>query len=580
MRGGRLGKAARVSKLLTTLGVLLALACPALALPNSVVVSGAGDSPANGTYTPLVGSYATYGGATQYSDGGGYYLTYAFGTWGIYASANTQSNEEYYASGSTTSLPTGAWTASPYGPAPAPTVSVPSPVTVTGSWSPTTITAGSSAQITWSSSDTTSTVEMSSNGPSTIPGFASAAQFAYSGVASITFAAAGSYSMLVVDNGSGSSVSVPLTVTAAGSGSGSTGSGSTGSGSGSTGSGSTGSGSSSTSGQGASAGCLGSPQGCGAGASTFTDNFTAGGYKFSLPTTLPTTSTPSYTPVLLPGDLGIGIPGIGSFTFPTGWWTQIIAFAVQWAQISTGLTGPVLVQGMNTAANSISTNMTATTQAMTASVDSTINAGDNLVIGWINDDTSSMEANLDQQISPLPPLITSSTNSINSQVNTSEKTGVTDFQTMLTALFQYLFVPPLSTQQQFYDLQAKFLNWGPYTFMQSLQVALNPPPGSGNLGDGAVLGVPNLTCNTTGYAIVLPGYTGRGPLGSILPGEWYAASYAGSTGTGPGANTIPFDFTQVTSLPGWPTFRLFEGAAIWVGFCALVMSTLMPKQTL
>jgi hypothetical protein len=228
------------------------------------------------------------------------------------------------------------------------------------------------------------------------------------------------------------------------------------------------------------------------------------------------------------------------------------------ANYTTGLTGPVLVNGMNTAANALSSNIATDTGAMTTSVDNTVtNMGDQV--------TNAINA----QISPLPPLIATSTSNIQNTVTTTEQQSVTDFQGMLTNLGISLFVPPASDQTQLTNTVNQFINWGPYSFIQSCQIAFNPAPGDGTLGDGQIFGVPNYEVNTTGQTIYVASVGGANPAGQnvqiVTPGQWYTSGSA-----------VPFNFSQITNLPGWPTFRLFEGAGVWMGFIALVFRYVTP----
>ena len=74
---------------------------------------------AQGSFVPVTGANATYGGATQYSNGTAF-LTFYNGTWFLGPTANASGTPSYSASGTTTSFPLTGWnTAS--GPSPAPT---------------------------------------------------------------------------------------------------------------------------------------------------------------------------------------------------------------------------------------------------------------------------------------------------------------------------------------------------------------------------------------------------------------------------------------------------------------------------
>ena len=415
------------------------------------------------------------------------------------------------------------------------TVTPAASVSFSGSWS-STLVVGTPATFTYAiTGANANSTWLYSNGTTAIPGLGtvgSPTAEPASGTFTFTPTVAGSYSITEQGAVSGQTYTTGYAMTvAASSGSG----------------GGTGS-------NGASAGCLGSSAGCGSGTSTFTNPFT-----FTIPTTLPTVIPSNFTPVLAPSDLSIGIPGIGSFTFPTGWWTQIISFAVQWANISTGLTGPVLTTAINTSANSITSNL----------------------VGAINASTNSIDA---QIVSALPPLEQSTAaagtqvatatfnagSAVQTQIQNTETRSVTDFQGMLSQLLNDLFAPNAQDDLMFENLEGQFLNWGPYTFVQSIQLALNPPAGDGSLG-GMTLGIPNYQVNAGQTPLYVA--SAGGNVQVVSPGSWYVG------GNGPSAyNTIPFDTTTITNCAGWPIFRAFLGAAVWLAFGSGCLALLTPKQ--
>ena len=72
-----------------------------------------------------------------------------------------------------------------------------------------------------------------------------------------------------------------------------------------------------------------------------------------------------------PGDLKIGIPGIGSISIPTGWITQAFQFATMAANVASGMTGSVLTSCMQYAA--MTTNLAVYNAG--AAVSTAVNSG-------------------------------------------------------------------------------------------------------------------------------------------------------------------------------------------------------------
>ena len=72
--------------------------------------SGAGDAAANGNYVPVTGAYATYNGATQYTNGTDFIAFNNSGYWSLYSAVNVGAIPFYYVSGgSATTFPLTGW---------------------------------------------------------------------------------------------------------------------------------------------------------------------------------------------------------------------------------------------------------------------------------------------------------------------------------------------------------------------------------------------------------------------------------------------------------------------------------------
>jgi len=126
--------------LLAPLLSLLRVPSAYAALASSYVVSGAGNSAYNGTYT----ANGTCSGVTMFSNGS-YWLSY-YPVWQLGPSGGCTPNYAYYNNGgSSTSVPSTGWIVNGGGTAPAPTVNAPvTGPTTTGILSPRSLTLGSS----------------------------------------------------------------------------------------------------------------------------------------------------------------------------------------------------------------------------------------------------------------------------------------------------------------------------------------------------------------------------------------------------------------------------------------------------
>ena len=72
--------------------------------------SGAGTAAANGNYVPVVGAYATYNGATQYTNGTAFLaLGTGANTWNVFPFANAVGAPAYVGGGTSTTFPLSGW---------------------------------------------------------------------------------------------------------------------------------------------------------------------------------------------------------------------------------------------------------------------------------------------------------------------------------------------------------------------------------------------------------------------------------------------------------------------------------------
>ena len=93
-----------------------------MALSNSYIVSGAGDPTANGTYIPVTGANAQYGGATQFTNGTDFLAFSSLNKWAITTAANVTGALSYTSPTATvTNIPLTGWATSA-GTAPVPTL--------------------------------------------------------------------------------------------------------------------------------------------------------------------------------------------------------------------------------------------------------------------------------------------------------------------------------------------------------------------------------------------------------------------------------------------------------------------------
>lgn len=296
--------------------------------------------------------------------------------------------------------------------------------------------------------------------------------------------------------------------------------------------------------------------------------------------TLPTFTIPGMTTPSLPGDLKIGIPGLGSIGIPTNWLTQILTYASMAASVGTGMTGAVLTSGMQYAA--YTTNLAVAGVDVDLKNNTATLHGDAVTMGQTihNEQTLASQINYDMQAKTqgiisstaanTQSVISASALSTQNVITTTEAKSVVDFKGMLSDLLSYLFIPDPSVLDQFKAEQAQFINWGPYSFITSFKTLLAAPAGDGKVG-GVMLGVPALDVNadaSTSYTID----PNTGQISGGQPGfSWYV---------NPNAAPIPFDFKQVTDLPGWAFVRLLLGAGVWVLFVTGVMRVVQPKQVL
>lgn len=291
------------------------------------------------------------------------------------------------------------------------------------------------------------------------------------------------------------------------------------------------------------------------------------------PLTIPTVSLPTISlPTLnlpganAPGDLKIGIPGIGSIGIPSGWLTQLISAAINPASIaqqvatySAAQFNSLAVYNAGAAVTNAVNNGTATLQQInTTTSENTQNA--------INATSSATQGVINSTASATQGVINTTATATQQKIGDTEEKSVIDFKGMLGDLLQYLFIPDPSVLSQFEDEKSQFLDWGPYHLITSFQALLSTPAGDGMVG-GVPIGIPSIDVNaSTGTDIVL------NPDGSFTPVHAPQSYYLASS------TPIPFDLTQVTSLPGWAFVRLILGAGIWITFYCGVTTVLAPKQ--
>lgn len=236
------------------------------------------------------------------------------------------------------------------------------------------------------------------------------------------------------------------------------------------------------------------------------------------------------TPKHDPGGLKIGFGKFGSFTIPSGWWTEIIQFASQAAMEAEGMTGPQIAASMQLQ----------TTQVVT---DADKNA-------------SNTQANADKNTGVIQTTLTSFQTAVHDVVTSTEKTVVSDITSMNTSLFQ----PDPASLQQFQTSQNKLLDWGPYHFIANFQQVLTQP--ANDPTGGLSLPVPSVHVNS-GLALDASGKLAYGQAG-----QWY------DTG-----QKVPIDFSPITKVPLWPFVRGLEGAGVWIAFACALIWYLFPKQT-
>jgi len=524
-----------------TLTIGAAASPPPSSTPGPLYVYGAGTASYNGTYTYL----QQYGGYPVWTLTGSHYNLYFYASvgWVINTNVSGDPPADYQQSGNQTGSSGPAGPTSPVsgglGTGPGPTVSTTPPPTpppasssgapgVSISASPYTIGAGGSSVLHWDTSGATTVTVTGVPNPSA------------TGTVNVSPSQTTIYTVSATNSSGTNSQSVTVTVDASLPGPG-----------------------------GGSAFTPGSPVSSSGGSFSAPTlpgltipGVTLAGFGSLPPLTIPGVSLPpislpglSIPGVTAPGDLKIGIPGIGSIAIPTGWLTQLISAAINPASIAQQLA----------TMNAAQFNSLATYNAG-AAVTSAVNNG-TATLQQINTVASQQtQAVINTTAQVTQATISTTASQTQDTINSAEKASVLDFQGMLLALMQQLFDPDPSVLNQFETEQTKFLDWGPYHFITAFQALLASPPADGTVG-GVALGIPSLDVNTGADAAV-----------TVNPANGVVSYQPGFSWSTTGAAPVPFDFAQVTTLPGWAFVRLLLGGGVWAIFIAGVFKALQPKQ--
>lgn len=247
-----------------------------------------------------------------------------------------------------------------------------------------------------------------------------------------------------------------------------------------------------------------------------------------------TSTTPN-----LPGDLSIGIPGIGSIGIPSGWLSEVISYANQVAMAASQLNGPVLTNLLRTGLGQLqqqlgmtSTNLNTVFQQGVHDLWSPDPAG-----------ASEMEQNVQCFVNWGPVTYVQgfgTTFTPNSLTTPAPPDTSTDIPTLLAGQ-----APPGGWDTTADRLKQIAPHW------HGARPAISPRDDTNGVGSGgAMAGTVNIPLMTV----------------DVNSGQW------SDTGT-----AIPFDFTPITNSPTFTYLRALFGGVVYMTFTWLVWKRTFPQ---